>query len=225
MALAFRQGVTANDNTGTAVTGNFASQPTVGQLIVMTIADDSGGTTAITSITDSAGGNTWNNIFSVGSSASLHAYYCKIANTTASFNITINWDTAATGRVAAAAQEFSGFTGVPTLDINGVTQGATNTTPTSQSIANAQANEIIIGCANHAGTTSAFTLGSGYTNLGTVNVANAAVAQESKIVAAVASQQATFTIAASRAWACNIVSFYDAVAAASTKKLTMLGVG
>jgi hypothetical protein len=215
VALAFRQGVTANNTTGTATTGAFASSPTVGQLIVLSIADDSGDTVTVGSVTDSAS-NTWHRIWAVGSTASLQQWYCIPTATTASFTITAHWDTTATGRVTVVAQEFSGFTGTPTVDIVGTPQGATNTAPTSLAYTPAQANEIIIGSANHASTTSAFSLGSGYSNLTTVNAANAAVAQESKVITSIASQQAVFAIAASRAWVCNIISFYDATSSPQT---------
>jgi hypothetical protein len=69
--------------------------------------------------------------------------------------------------------------------------------------------QVVVGGFGHASTTSAFTAGSGYSNLVTQNVAAAAVAQESKIVAATGAQTATATIAASRAWGAIVATFQD----------------
>lgn len=215
MALAFRQTVTGSSTTTSpAVSTAFASNPTVGQLIVLTTSDDSGGSTSISGVTDT-GSNTWHNLFYTGATASIGAWYTIITGTGATFKISVAWDVGTTAAVSFAAQEFSGFVGTPTVDILSTAQGATSTAPSSLAVSSAQAAELIIGSANHSGAVSAFTLGTGYTNLGTVSLANAAVAQESKVVATTGSQTATFTIAASRAWACNIVSFYDFVAANS----------
>lgn len=187
----------------------MASNPTVGQLLVLTTADDSGVTNGVTGVTDTAG-NTWVQANTIGAATSLQTWYTRITLTGASFKVNVAWNTGIMAAVSLAVQEFSGFLGIPTLDINGTPQGATNTAPTSQSISPAQAAEIIIGSFAHGGATSAYTLGAGYSNLGTVNLANAAVAQESKIIAAIAAQQAVASIAASRDWVANILSFYDA---------------
>jgi len=61
----------------------------------------------------------------------------------------------------------------------------------------------------HASTTSAFSLGSGYTNLTTNNVSARAVAMESKVVAATGAQTATFSIAAARVNIGGVVTFSD----------------
>ncbi len=208
MALAFRQGTTASGTTSPLNSSNFASNPTVGQLIVVTLADDSGATGAITNVTDSAG-NTYTKDYNASDAASLSIWHTVITATGASFHLIITYNTGLALRVTAAAQEFSGFSGTPTLDILGAAVDGTSTSPASQSLSPAHANEIIIGSVNHGGTASAFSLGSGYTNLSTVSIANASVAQESLVISSIASNQATFTIAASREWFCNILSFYD----------------
>ena len=208
MALAFRQGTTASGTTSPLNSSNFASNPTVGQLIVVTLADDSGTTGVITNVTDSAG-NTYTNDYNASDAASLSIWHTVVRATGASFHLIITYNTGVAARVTAAAQEFSGFVGTPTLNLLGAAVDGTSTAAASQSLSPSYTAEIIIGSCNHGGTASAFSLGTGYTNLSTVSIANASVAQESLITASITSQQATFSIAASREWFCNILSFYD----------------
>jgi hypothetical protein len=111
--------------------------------------------------------------------------------------------------VTVAAQYFNGFTGTPTIDKSNGTAGSSTTANPGTSATTTVANELVVVGAGHAGTASAFSLGSGYTNLTTVNQANAAVGQESKVISSTGTQTGTMTIAASRAWGAILATFYD----------------
>lgn len=214
MALAFSAGVTANNATGSAVTGAFGVTTVIGQLIVLTIVDDSAGLTSVTSVTDNKG-NTYTRIATpLASTATMQMWYAVLSAAGSGHTITVAWSTAATGRVAVAAQYFDGFTGTPTLDqARHLATGSSVTANPGTTGTTTDANEIIIIGAGHGGTTSAFSLGAGFTNLSTVNVANAAVGQESKIVSSTGTQTGTMTIAASRTWQAGIATFKDVVTA------------
>jgi hypothetical protein len=123
--------------------------------------------------------------------------------------VTANWSTAAAARATLVAQYFNGFTGTPTLDKTNTGTGTSTTAAPSNTAVTTQAAELVVVGAGHAGISSAFSLGSGYTNLGTVAVANAGIAQESKVVAATGAQSGSLTIASSLAWAAFIATFYD----------------
>lgn len=213
MALAFVAGNTASNTTGSAVTGTLGIT-LANQLIVLTISDDSALTNAVTSVTDNKG-NTYtkvpisatNNVLVNASSTQM--WYAPTVNFGAAHTVTVAWSTAATGRVTVAAQYFNGFLATPTYDVQVSAIGTGTSANPGTTPSTTVADEIIVLGAGHAGTTSAFTLGTGYTNLNTVNVANAAVGQESKIVASTGTQTGGMTIAASRAWGGIIATFYD----------------
>lgn len=213
MALAWAANGSASDNTGSAVTSSLGTTAT-GQLIVVTICDDSAGATSVTSVTDNKG-NTYTKVpITQGTSsvllnsASTQMWYAVTTSAGATHTVTVTWNTAATARVTVAASYFTGFTGTPTLDkfigATGSSTSATATTATTTAAA-----EVVVGGSGHASTTSAFTAGSGMSNLVTQNVANAAVGQSSKIVAATGTQTAANSIAASRAWGHIVATFKD----------------
>lgn len=221
MALAFVSTGTVSDATGTATTTSLGTTAT-GQLIVVSYADDSAGTTTFTSMTDNA---TTPNTYTAADSFRLNAvtyrlFYAVVTTANAAHTVRVNWSTAAASRGTVVAQYFNGFTGVPTIDqATGGTGTGTSANTGITTGATINANEIVVVGAAHAATVSAFSLGAGYTNLGTVSVANAQIAQESKVVAATGTQTGVLTIAASRAWASSIATFYDLVAAGNPPQI------
>lgn len=229
MALAFQGGTTGNAAASPTTTTAFGVTLGVGQLLVASTSDDSGlATNGVTGVTCSDG-TTLTRIpgASGAGSVSLSMWYGVVVAGGASKTVAAAWNVGNTGRLTIAAQVFNGFTGTPTLDQVSTT-GSTGTAVSSNATpATTQSAEIVVGGAAHAGTASAFSLGTGYTNLSTVNQANAAVAQESKVVAATGAQTATFTIAASRDWEAGVATFYDLVAGASTSvpAMALMGIG
>lgn len=226
MAIAFASTATASDNTGVALTGSLGTT-TANQLIIAGYADDSATTATFTSMIDSKG-NTYTPVGAfLLNTLTYRLFYAVTVNSGASHTVTANWSTAAAGRATVVAQFFNGFTGTPTLDQTTQTTGTSVSASPGTTGATVNANELVVIGAGHAATISAFTLGTGYTNLGTVSVANAQNGMESKVVAATGTQTGIMTIAASRAWAAVIATFYDSVAVASTSApaMAMMGIG
>jgi hypothetical protein len=225
MALAFVSGATVSDTTGTATTGSLGTTA-AGQLIVITVSDDGAGTTEITSITDTYG-NTWakvpnggtNNVLQNSSSTQMWYAALGVGKAGASHTVTVNWNTAATGRVTVAAQYINGFTGTPTLDKSTGAIGTSTSASPGTTAATTNANEVVVIGVGHAGLTTSMSLGAGYTNLTTIEAANASVGQESKVVAATGTQTGTMGITASRAWGAIIATFYDNVPQSLTMPL------
>lgn len=222
MAIAYVSGATANDTTTSAVTGSLGTTAT-GQLIVLTISDDSALNSVVTTVTDNKG-NTYArvDITATGdvltNSSSTQMWYAVTTAAGASHTVTVTWSDAAASRLTAAAQYFNGFTGTPTIDkIISATGSSTSASPGTSGVTVANDELVVIG-AGHDGATSAFSLGTGYTNLTTVTVTNATVGQESKVVSATGTQTGTMTIAATRAWGAILATFRDV--SASTRTLT-----
>lgn len=217
MALAFRQSTTGNSTTSPVVSTAFGSSVVAGNLIVVTVVDDAGIAEPSMSLSDT-GGNTYVRIAdTLAANSGTHTvWYARVVTGGASFTVTVTNPGGAFARLTLVAQEFDGFTGTATFDKISAYAGATSTAALSATSGTlTSANEICVGSFAHYSTISAFTLGTGYTNLGTQNVANAASAQESKVVAATTAVTAAATIAASREWTAYVATFRDVAAAVS----------
>lgn len=226
----FVEGKVIDNGTGTATTAAFTNAFATGQLVAVMAAFD-GSANTITSVTDSKG-NTYVQVpgmsvtNGLNPGCGLDMWYAVVTAGGAAPTVTVNYN--ATGTNAnVAVQYFNGFVGTPTLDKVHSQINASSTTATSgATAATTQAVELVIGLAAHAATTSAFTLGAGYTNLSTNNIALRANAMESLVTAATGAQTATFTIAAARVNAGGVATFYDAVAGGANNGaafLSMLG--
>jgi hypothetical protein len=220
MALAFVEGQVIDNGTSVATTPAFTNSFAVGQLVVVCIAFD-GGANAVTSVVDNAAvSNTYNLIStaSVGNGTTMYlaTYYSIITTAKASPTVTVNYNSAATN-ADVCVQYFNGFVGTATLDKSVAQTNASSTTCTSgASAATTQSVELVVGMGVHISTTSAFTLGAGFTNLTTNNIAARAVAMESLVTASTGAQTANFSIAAARVNAGAVVTFYDNVGGGGT---------
>lgn len=227
MAIAFVAGATASDATGVATTGSLGTVA-VGQLVVVTVTDDSAGTTTQGVPTDNAG-NTYTRVGAlILNTITVGLYYSKITVGNAALAVKDTWSTAAASNLSMAAQYFNGFTGTPTLDQSTTTGTGSSTaaTPATTS-ATVNANELVVIGAGFGGATTTQTLGTGYTNLSAINFANASSGQESKVVAATGTQTGVITLGASRAWGAAIATFQDVTggaAAATYSTAMMMGV-
>lgn len=214
-AMAFFQSTTCNGTVSPIVTTNFGSTVVAGDLIVVTVVDDAGVAEPGMTVTDT-GGNTYTRIADTlaANTGTQTMWYARVVTGGSSFNVTVTNAGGAFARLSCVAQEFNGFTGTATFDkISAYATGASTAALSASSGTLTDANELVVGSFAHYATISAFTLGSGYTNLGTVNVANAASAQESKVVAATTAVTAPATIAASREWTAYVATFRDVAAA------------
>jgi hypothetical protein len=206
---AFVQTLTAQSTSGTTplVSGAFTTSTTSGNFLVVAIGNDSGLTGTITSITDSKG-NTYAKANDIATSVSLSVWYAANITGGSSHTITVNFNDSNTGNVSIVAQEFSGIMASGALDKTAAATG-TSTSPSSGATATTtQANELVVASLVTAGTATTTTAGAGYSNLGgPTTITDARTAQASKIVAATGTQTATFTLAASRTWACIVTTF------------------
>lgn len=220
--MAFVQSTTGNTTTSPTTTSAFGSSTTSGNLIVVTCSDDSALTTNGIAVTDSKG-NTYTKVIHAANASTLSMWYSATITGGASHTVTATWSEAATGRVTVVAQEFSG--GYNTLDKSTSATGSSTTPSSGATAATTVADEQVVGGVSRAGTASAISLGSGYTNLGTVNVADAGVGQESKAVSSTGAQTATFSIAASRAWVCGVLTFSGAASGTTASAGVATGTG
>lgn len=202
--MAFVKGTTGNTTTSPTTTTAFTGSTTSGNMIVVTVSDDSALLTNNITVTDNKG-NTYLKEIHRANTSTLSMWYCSSIVGGSSHTVTATWDETATGRVTVVAQEFDG--GHNTLDKKSDNQGSSTSPSSGATATTTAANETVVSGVSRAGTTSALSLGSGYTNLGTVNVANAGVGQESKVVSSTGAQTGTFSIAASRAWVCGVLTF------------------
>lgn len=207
--IAFFQNTTGSCTTAMCSTTAFGSTVVAGDLIVITVTDDSGLPDSITNVTDT-GANTYTQILIKDSSATTRMYYTKVVTGGSSFTVTTTRNANAS-RVVIIAQEFNGFLGTATLDQHTFAFNTGTAADSGASGTTINANEVVVGGFGHAGATSVWSLGTGYSNLGTVNVTNAASAQESKVVSSTGTQNATANIVASRDWVAGVATFYDSV--------------
>lgn len=206
----FRQGGTASATASPATTGAFGSQPTVGQLIVVTTSDDSGVNNNVSAVGDSAG-NTYTQIMANASSTGFQMWYTVVKVTGASFTVNATWNTGTAGRCVVVAQEFSGFSGKPTLD-KSVNTGSTGTAvDTGATASTSTAYELAVCGLSYDAIASTVTVGLSFLNSTGVNVANASGHQESKGLIAIGTPHGLYTIAASRTWVSGIATFRDVI--------------
>jgi hypothetical protein len=215
MAIAFVQKQIKTSTATPASTPAFASSVAVGDIIVVFGGIDGSTAGLMSGVTDSLG-NTYTAVPSfftsdAGNSVSFNCWWTRVTVGGASNVVSLAYnDTANSADIAV--QHFNGFVGTATFDlkITTVTSGASTTATSGTSGTTANANEVIIGGAVHAGLASAYTLGSGYTNLSDSGGVGRQVGMESKVVAATGTQLAQFTIAAARPSIGGLVTFYDA---------------
>jgi hypothetical protein len=207
-APAFVQSTTGSSSgvTNPVVSTAFGSALSAGNLIVVTTADDSGTTSGVTNVTDSLG-NAYTQIFATHGTASLQMWYAKNILGGAGATVNVTWNTGITAGVTFAAQEFSGLSPTTPLDNSTFSAAAASLTPTSPALANDLPSCLLVAGGVHTGVTAAWTLGTGYSNLGSVDVANRSVAQESKVLSNVASSTGSFTIASSLESICGLAIF------------------
>lgn len=218
MALAFSQSTTG---TSTAGSGSFAltafgSTVTVGNAIIVIACSDGNAVSQITGVTDSKS-NTYVKMAETVNTGQateryVSAWLAKVTTGGTSNVVTVTYNSASSTNGAAVAQEFSGFTGTPTLDktAGGGSTTATTTPTTATTAATTQANAIVVGGFVANSTIASFTAGSGYSNAASGLVSNSSACMESKIVAATGTQVATATFGTSRAYGAIIVTVYDA---------------
>lgn len=211
MAIAFVQSTTgvSSGATNPTVSTAFGSAVVAGDLIVVTVCDDSGVANNITSVTDT-GGNTYVQLLNKNGTACLSMYYAIVKTGGASFTVSVTWNTGNTSGISFVAQEFNGFLSTPTPEYTKFAGPTSSTSPSSgASNSTNVAQALIVTGMEYASTATTVSLAGTFTNLGAVNTANHSSAQASKVVTATGAQTGQFTLALSREWICAVVTFYD----------------
>lgn len=213
-AMAFVQGTSCSGTASPITSTNFAGSVTAGDLIVVTVVDDAGIAEPGMALSDNGtgGSNTYTRIADTlaANSGTETMWYAVVAHGGAAFHVIVTNAGGAFARLTCSAQEFNGFTGTATFDkVSAYATGSSVSPLSATSGTLTSANELVVGGFAYYGVASTFTLGAGYTNNTGVNVANASVAQESKVVAATTAVTANGTIGASREWTAYVATFRD----------------
>lgn len=235
MAPLFIQTAIGNGTVSPISTANFATAAIVaGDLIVVTVVDDAGISEPAMTVTDTGGNTYTRRADTLAANSGTHTVWSARVTTggaISTFKVTVTNTGGAFAALSVTAQHFNGFVGTATFDKVSVYASATSVSPLSATSGTlTDASELVVGSFAHYGAVSNFTLGAGYTNLGTVNLANASSAQESKVVAVNTATTAGATIALSREWTAYVLTFRDVGSAPPvttffTPSLSLLGVG
>lgn len=211
MAISYVQSTTgvSSGSTVPTVSTPFGSATTAGNLVVVTIADDSGLNNGVTGVTDSLN-NTYTQVFATHGTSSMQMWYAILASGAAGMTINVTWNVINTPGVTFVVQEFSGINQKTPLDNSKFSAATTSVNVASPAVSNDLSQALLIGAGIHAGASAAWTIGANYTNMVSNDVANRSVAMESRIVTNISSQTATFTIASSLEWIGAIAIFNPA---------------
>lgn len=203
--MPFVQSTTGSGTASPTTTTAFTAATTAGNLIVVAISNDSGGTTSVTGVTDNKG-NTYTKIKTVANSSALDIYYAANIAGGTGHTISVTWSLAAASNLSIIAQEYSSMPTAP-LDVSVSAIGSTVSPSSGATAATTQADELVVGILSFDAATTTVMAGSGYGNLTSIAVTGAHTAMESKVISATGAQTATFTLAASRAWIAAAVAF------------------
>jgi hypothetical protein len=215
------QTVTASttSGTGTLTTSAFAGSTTTGNLIVVGVSFDSGTLNTVTAVSDSKS-NTYTKILDLDGTQDVTLWYAQNITGGASHTVTVTFNSGAGAALGFVAQEFTGIASSSSLDKSVIAQGTSTTPASGNTAATTQADELVVGVLGFSSTSTSITLGSGYSNLGSVTGTNLSAALESKVVAATGAQSAGATLGASRAWCMGVATFKAASTAAVTATTT-----
>lgn len=143
----------------------FGGQPAAGNNIIVTVVNNTG--SFVSSITDTAGGNTWNHAIQKADAlgqVAAEVWYAFNINTTASFKITVNLT--GTGTVVFGAEEFD--SSLSTDGSNSNAPGVGSFTPSTGSLApiSGQNNDLAVIClATNASGANAITEAASFTTM------------------------------------------------------------
>lgn len=208
--MPFVQGVTASGLASPVTTPAFTAATTTGNLIVVAVSNDSGGTVTTTGVTDNKG-NAYTKVLGTSSSSALDIYYAANISGGTGHTVAVNWSLAAASNLSVVAQEFSGMSATP-LDVFVSALGSDAAPSSGPTAVTTQANELVVGIVSFDATATTVALGSGYSNLNYVNAESASTGMESKMVTSTGAQAATFTLGEARLWIAATVTFKTASA-------------
>lgn len=219
MAISFHQRNGSGVKTGvTSVSLALTQAIALGEAVIIPLGFAQGTIPTITSITDdSATPNTWSLIISpfktAGGNQIAAMLFCPMDKTALTTLNHVTFTLSVSSNLYYTIDTFNGFVGTPTVDKTATGSG-TGTAADTSSVTTAQANELLYGHAGSDHSTSAFTVGTGYTFVGAAqgydsnNVGRA----EYKIVSATGSYDAPLSISASTDWTAMLATVYDQAA-------------
>jgi len=214
-AISFVAGTSTQSGASPVSFGKLSSVSAKDLIVLFAMGD--GGSLAIpavSNVTDTLA-NTFTEVpnfefANVAGTQNMGVWYAVVTNAGSNDVITVTFNASAEN-FAGVVQQFTGFTGTATLDKMSTTTTATASTTCAMGTTGVttQANEVVIGGCEHASTASAFSLGTGYSNLTQISVAARQSAMQSKIISSTGAQTGKMTIAAARVNIGGIVTFYD----------------
>lgn len=212
MAIAHVQS-TAHQGTGASVAKAFASNVTAGNAIIVGVTSFSAALNA-GSCTDSLG-NTYTRLAApaVDGSVQTTIYYAmNIAGGACTVTITPG----DSGDVSLVISEFSGLATSSMADQSATGTPNSTTPATAATGTTAQADELVYGVGGHSGAAATISPGGTFTQAAeNESVALMPISGEYKIVSAVATYTADWTLSAARTWVCMVGTFKAAGVAAT----------
>jgi hypothetical protein len=209
MAFAYVQQLKLAADASPATSASFSKASVVGNLIVVVVVGTSSQST-VSSVTDNKGNTytlvpgslyttTWSNI---------SVYYAQVTAGGSGLTVTVAWDDAKEA-VRFVGNEFTGFSGRPTVDQVKVAVGSSTTPASGTTDTTARPYELVIGVLARDGTSAATVgFGTGFSNVNTTTSTTAA-SMESRAVTTASGYNATFTLTQQRAWIAEAITFYD----------------
>jgi hypothetical protein len=213
MAISFVQAATGTVSVASSTTATWGSNTTSGNTIIVLMGCNSqitGGYLA-RKVTDSQGNDYifGGSYSSANSTATVEFWTASniVGGTTPV--VTVNFQQNVTGGIIT--REYSGLALANSFDTwgyNGPISGSSTPTSKSTPIATRYVNEVVIGFVQASTTSPTFSLGSGFSNLTTVNGTNG-FASEDQVVSSIGPQTAGFNATTTPAYSCLVACFAD----------------
>ncbi|MCW3004887.1 MAG: metallophosphoesterase [Conexibacter sp.] len=159
--IALVRSASASTASGTSMSVPITT--TAGNALVASVALGAGSTSAVSGITDSAGGS-WTKGpvgFLAGSSTRTELWYRTGAPAVGSVTVTLTTAKAA----AVTVSEFSGIAATGALDASAATSSASSTTAATPPITTTNATDLVVGAINYAGSGTSTLSAPGFTSL------------------------------------------------------------
>ena len=210
-AIAYVQSTkTAKGNAGNP-TASFSSTPTVGDLVVASVACYAAANCNVSSFSDNQS-NTYTmvakNIGYFSTQATVSLYYSIITTASGTFTVTANLTASEDSTLMIA--EYSGIASASPVDISTTATGSSTLATATMTTTNA--NDLLVDVVGVGGSAATPTAGSGFTMRQSNGSNSELMGLEDKTVSVAGSQTATMNTPNSD-WASIVVAFQQAVAA------------
>ena len=184
----------ATGSTGSAATFDVPIASTAGDALVASVAINAGSTSAVASVTDSAGG-TWTKgpvSFIAGSSTRVELWYRTSGAAVTKATVTLTAAKAA----AATVAEFSGIAATGALDASATTITPSGLTAPFPAITTTNAKDLVVGAVNYPGAATATLNAPGFSPLANFTVPTVNGHAAYQIVSATGTWSGAWTLSA-----------------------------